>query len=133
MRRQFKRDTAVKAAAALALVASFIAGCSTLEDVRASEPKRSGEFRGNYKAVSGCAADQLMARHSVSQVVREDQRTAILLNSSGADLVGYEARLIELADNRFRAEIRGPKDAFGNDNRGITAAWAAIESCAQKV
>lgn len=131
MRRHLERETALRAA--IALIALCLAGCeTTIDDIRTYQPIRAGDFAGSYKTASGCAAAELLGRHPVNQVIREDQRTAILMFAVNSDYIIYEATLREISNDRFRAEIRSAKGLHGTEAPVALTAWSAIEKCAAK-
>lgn len=134
MRRHFERKTALRTAAFASLL--LLAACQSVEDVRSYPPIRAGDFTGSYKNASACAVDGLTGKHAmtISQVVREDLKTAVILGAPDTQIVHYEGRLTEIGANRFRAEVRSAKGILGAEGWGGAAdLWKAIESCATRV
>gem|GEM_PF-6107930 len=114
------------------LAAATLAACSSIEDVRGYQPVRVAEWPGNYKLVSGCAAERMIGTQEMSYVVREDARRASMVSMIEGYLVIYEATFAEIADDRFKVEMRSAKGLY-DIHPTAARTWAAIESCAAKV
>lgn len=93
---------------------------------------RTGEWSGNYKRVSSCAADQMIGMHEFTYVVSEEAGRATMVSMIEGYLVTYEATLTEIPGGRLRAEMRSAKGLY-EIHPTAARMWAAIESCAAKV
>lgn len=105
-------------------------GCSTLSDVRESQPVRTLSFAGTYDAVAECIARGIDAMNESPPVLRLDResRSAHVWRMAGEDFAVYDIEVAQ-AGERVAVYGRGVPTVGGRDLQ-VARVWPAVEGCA---
>lgn len=117
--------------AGLAIVI-ILAACSTIDDIRTSEPVRTGTFEGNYDALSGCVIDALIGRMAVVQNIRANRQTATVtyISDNGfSRLPLWEATIMQADGKAGTVEMRAMMTMWDSPVADVALAWPVFERC----
>lgn len=115
-------------------VALILVGCTSLEDIRQSEPLRSTAASADYKDLASCVAYAVAPKYGVASTVLERDGVAVLtyFNDINVGFVSAREPVWELKvvrDGRTsRAEFRSVRNLAGG-TPWADDVWPTVEKC----
>ncbi|WP_316978056.1 hypothetical protein [Shumkonia mesophila] len=115
-----------------------ISACTSLDEIRQSEPIRSGAFGAGYKDMAACIVYETARRYTVSSAVFESGGRAVLTYTSEVSgPIGTMRNPVwemtihqDGSPTRSRAEFRSMKTVIGT-TPWADDVWPVVETCAQ--
>jgi hypothetical protein len=117
---------------ALALAAA-LAGCTSIEDIRAKAPAEVGEFPIGYRDLAACTSDELVGDFRLNSTVRDNPPVAhitYMLGNFGPQSAGWELTMRPNQSGGTHAELRARDTIWGPATGGDV--WKAVERCGKK-
>jgi hypothetical protein len=120
--------------AVLALsLAAALAGCTSINDLRAQEPAKVGEYPIAYRDLAACTSDELVGEFSVNSTVRDNPPMARVTYMAGyaeTENAGWELTM-RPAGSQTKVELRAHRTIWNTPYMGDEV-WAAVERCGKK-
>ena len=126
--------------ALLIFLTAALSACTSIEEMRQSDPVRSAAFDAPFKDVAACVTLGVAGKYNVTTSVIEREGRAVLtsMNDINAGFVRNREPVWELTvvdegtPNRSRAEIRTIKTLIGT-TPWADDVWPVVEMCAKTV
>lgn len=117
---------------ALALIASAsLAGCTSLDELRASDPVRAGNFAGAWRAFAECVAFRLDDRVLFDAATETAYVGHETKGTPATGLADYEIAVHQVGPEALRVELRQRWTLAKSWAEGHY--WAAVEHCGKAI